>query len=287
MTTSLEIFGLNVHLYGLILGIAIVVGIWLGEKKALDYQISSQSWWQLASSAMIGGVIGARLYHVATAWSLYKNNLLEILYLYNGGLSIIGAVLGGLLAVWLFIFLSQQSLIKFSLDKKKLTFKQVLDLSVFGLPFAQAIGRWGNFVNQELYGLPTNLPWGIYIEPTKRLVGFEGWSYFHPLFLYESLLMFVFGLLVWRLEIKIRQRQKLPAIFGWFSGLKVGSGNWFIFYIFYYSIIRFLLDFIRIDKAQFLSTPLGINQLFLLTVAMVIALVVVVKIVLKKTFNNK
>lgn len=166
-------------------------------------------------------------------------------------MSIIGGVMGGVLSTWGFL--------KFHPLGKKINLIIILDLSVFGLPVAQAIGRWGNFFNQELYGQPTQLPWGIYIEPTNRLIGYEQFSYFHPLFAYEMLLLLLFAGVVW-----INQRKQLVSGFG------VGSGKLFFSYIFYYSFIRFCLDFIRIDKTHFFNTNLGFNQVFLLILMLIV-----------------
>ncbi|MBT4358893.1 MAG: prolipoprotein diacylglyceryl transferase, partial [Candidatus Pacebacteria bacterium] len=146
----------------------------------------------------------------------------------------------------------------FSSLGKKINLAMILDLSVFGLPVAQAIGRCGNFFNQELYGLPTQLPWKIYIEPAYRLIGYEQFSYFQPLFLYEMILMLLFAGGVWW-----GQKQS------WLSGFSIGSGRLFYLYIYYYSFIRFWLDFIRIDKTHFFNTNLGLNQAFLLLVMVI------------------
>ena len=128
------------------------------------------------------GVVGARLYHVLTpspstgitpAW--YFAHPLEILAIWNGGLGIYGALVGGALGLWLYT------------RRHRLDFWAWLDIAAPAIPLGQAIGRWGNFVNQELYGAPTTLPWAIYIPPEKRLPGYAAFAYYHPTFLYESL----------------------------------------------------------------------------------------------------
>jgi phosphatidylglycerol:prolipoprotein diacylglycerol transferase len=134
----------------------------------------------------------------------------------------------------------------------------ILDLSVFGLPFAQAIGRWGNYFNQELYGWPTSLPWGLYIEPQFRLRGLESFSRFHPLFLYESIAMTVFGVWVWVIDRRSRSQV-------W----TIGSGFYFWLYLTYYAVLRFGLDFMRPDKAYSLGLDLGTNQLVLIVVMVI------------------
>ena len=222
--------------YGFILGIAIVVGYLLVNRQAKKHHLEQAVFDKLMLVTLVGGVIGARLWHVATDWWLYKDNLLNIFRISSGGLSIFGAVLGGTLSLWL-------------LQGKyfpKLEIKKLLDLMIFGLPVGQAIGRLGNFVNQELYGLPTDLPWGIAIEESKRAVSFEEFTHFHPLFAYEAILV----LIGWVVITK--------------SKWQVGSGKYFKWYIAYYLVIRFLLDFIRVQKGV-LWLVLGINQWVILT----------------------
>ena len=239
-----------IHPYGLAIGIAIVVGLWLMEIQANKHLLNSTDFYSLSWVILLGGVVGARLYHVMTEFSFYQHQLLDIFKVWQGGMSIIGGVIGGVLSLWLFL--------KFHSLGKKMKLMTILDLSVFGLPVAQAIGRWGNYFNQELYGTPTQLPWKIYIEPAARLVGYEQFSYFHPLFFYEMMLMLLFAGGVWW-----GQKQT------WFSGFSIGSGKLFLLYIFYYSFIRFWLDFIRIDKTHFLNTSWGLNQLLLLIVMLI------------------
>ncbi len=241
-----------IHLYGLVIGIAIVAGLWLMEIQLCKHHLNTSDFYQFSWIIILGGVIGARLYHVITDFDLYQHHFLDIFKIWQGGMSIIGGVLGGVLTAWLFL--------KFSSLGEKIDLKTVLDLSVFGLPVAQAIGRWGNFFNQELYGVPTQLPWKIYIEPAFRVAGFEQFAYFHPLFLYEMLLMLVFAGLIWWGQNK-----------SWLLSFKIGSGKLFSLYIFYYSFIRFWLDFIRIDKTQFLNTNWGLNQVILVLVMVVTA----------------
>jgi phosphatidylglycerol:prolipoprotein diacylglycerol transferase len=103
-----------------------------------------------------------------------------------------------------------------------------------GMAFAQAIGRWGNFVNQELYGAPTSLPWALYIPPGKRLSGYEGFDTFHPLFLYESLWNAAAGFALLWISARFR---------GWLR-----DGDVLLLYLMQYAVIRFLLDFVRLDS---------------------------------------
>ena len=126
---------------------------------------------------------------------------------------------------------------------------------------AQAIGRWGNFVNQELYGAPTNLPWGIYIDPAHRVSGFENFSHYHPTFLYESILNLIsMGILLW---VGNRYQERLK------------TGDIFFLYLVLYPVIRFFMEFIRLDSSQ--VGGVNINQAVMLVVAVLAAGVLVVR----------
>ncbi len=125
-------------------------------------------------------LIGARTYHVVDEWNqIYKHDVWRIFLINEGGIGIFGAIAGSILAVVIYT------------RWKKLNLWRWLDIGAPGLIVGQAIGRWGNFFNEELYGTPSNLPWAISIPPDKRILGYEGFSEFHPLFLYESLLNFI------------------------------------------------------------------------------------------------
>ena len=157
----------------------------------------------------------------------------------KGGLGIPGAVIGGVLAMWIYT------------RRKKLTLMTWLDIVAPGLALAQAIGRWGNFFNQELYGAPTNLPWKIYIDPAHRLPGFQNVAYYHPLFFYESM---------WDLANM--------AVLLWLSHRFAGrlkAGDVFLGYLVIYPVGRFLLDFLRLDASRLAG--INANQ----TVAAIVA----------------
>jgi phosphatidylglycerol:prolipoprotein diacylglycerol transferase len=215
------------HAYGLFVGLGIVLGIWVSEKIGKLLEKKSSIYSEISMELISGWIffptiIFARIYHVVDYWEYYKLDLIRIFYVWEGGLAIYGAIGGGLIGLVFFTIF----------NKKKLDFLlATLDLTAFGLPLAQAVGRMGNFVNKELYGLPTKLPWGLFIPRENRLPGFEDNSYFHPLFFYEALLLIgLFGGL--RLLIKIENKF---------------LGFYFSIYIIGYGIIRFLLDFLRID----------------------------------------
>lgn len=227
---------LTFHLYGLIIGLAVVLSYFLIEKKAQQY-LTDVDFSTLFNWVFLSSLLGARIYHVLTDYRVYQQDLIKIFFIWQGGLGIIGAVMGGLVGAYFYLKKTHQ-LFKI---------KSLFDLSVFGLPFAQALGRWGNFVNFELYGLPTNLAWGIFIPPDHRQTGFENISYYHPLFFYESFLLFLFGLFVWIYDKKF----------------SIGQGKLFFLYAKYYLVIRFILEFIRLEK-QLIFWQLSLNQLITL-----------------------
>lgn len=250
---SFSILGITFHTYGLIVGIALVVGLQLIEYRFRQIKkplFTEQQLWKTIIVVTIFGILGGRFWHVGTDWYLYQGNPLAAFEIWNGGMSILGAVAGGVLG-------SYVSMKWFSFDQPKKSVLTLFDLVVFGMPISQAIGRFGNFVNQELYGLPTNLPWAIPIDEVHRVSGYETYTHFHPLFLYEAMVTTSFGIGLWWLWYT---KSKL---------LRFGSGNIALVYLLFYSLTRFFLEFIRIEKTLFLQTPLGFNQVVLLVVAFV------------------
>lgn len=173
---------LYIHFYALILLTGIIAAAWLAGREAQRRGLPTHHIGDMLTVMLTLGIIGARLYHVLTPspstgitplW--YLQNPLEIFAVWKGGLGIYGGLAGGTLGLWLYT------------RRHKLDFWTWLDIAAPAIPLGQAIGRWGNFVNQELYGAPTSLPWAIYISPEKRLPGYEALAYYQPTFLYESL----------------------------------------------------------------------------------------------------
>ncbi len=179
---------LAVRWYGIIIVSAVLAAAFVASREAKRRGQDTDHVWNALLLCLILGIIGARLYHVFSSprggmlgWDYYRQNPIAIFQIWRGGLAIYGAVLGGLLAVYIYARLNN------------LSFLQWADIGALGLILAQAIGRWGNFVNQELYGPPTSLPWGISIDPPYRippyndLTVYPASTRFHPTFLYESL----------------------------------------------------------------------------------------------------
>jgi len=242
---GISIGSLTIHFYALILLTGMVIAAWLTARRAKANGLDPEHVWDGFVWVIILAIIGARLYHVLTptpasglSIQYYVENPLQIFAIWNGGLGIYGGLVGGAIGVLLYGRRHKQPLLKW------------FDMAVPGVALAQAVGRWGNFVNNELYGAPTSLPWGVYIPPDKRLKGYEEYSTFHPLFLYESLWnLAAFGIL---LLVERRFRNQLR------------DGDLMLIYLMLYPIGRFLLDFVRLDSNGF--GPLTTAQLVSLIV---------------------
>jgi phosphatidylglycerol:prolipoprotein diacylglycerol transferase len=217
--TFFNIGSLIISWYGIsiVIGVLSAIGIALVETKRRGENTTHIINMTLLVIPL--GIIGARLYHVIDRWGYYMQN--PGLIIGGQGLGIFGAILGGALGLIIYTMW------------KKLNTRRWLDIVAPGLILAQAIGRWGNFFNQELYGYPSDLPWAIYIDPAYRLPGYEDYTHFHPLFFYESLWNLLgFGILM----VLGRQLQS-----------RLRDGDIFLIYIIYYGIGRFFLEGMKID----------------------------------------
>lgn len=210
----------QVHWYGLLLAVAIVAAWLIIRQLAKQRSFDVNKWDNMLFASLWGGLIGARLYHVILEWPYYWQQPIDIIKIWQGGIAIHGAWLGSVVVIGYYAWHYRWSLFS------------ILDIMVLGVIIGQAIGRWGNWFNQELFGLPTNLPWGIYISPAYRLENFTNFDYFHPTFLYESLLNIVLAIILWQIYRHWRDNKGLV--------LSV--------YIVGYSIIRWSLEWLRIDR---------------------------------------
>jgi len=214
----------GIHWYGILIVTGIMLaGLYAAQRAKRDGE-DPEHIWNMLLLAIVLGIIGARLYHVfsspaggSVGWSYYQQNPVQILYIWKGGLGIYGAVIGGVLGVVIYCW------------QAKLRPLQWLDYATPGLALAQAIGRWGNFINQELYGPPTHSSWGLIIDPEHRIVPYNNLNlypldtHFHPTFLYESIwCLLLFGALA--LASRKLKDKLLPGdiLLGYLIGYPVG-----------------------------------------------------------------
>jgi phosphatidylglycerol---prolipoprotein diacylglyceryl transferase len=210
--------------YGICIALGIAAGTWLTarqlERKGYDGTLALDSLFFI----IIPGFIGARIYHVITDYDLYAGDPIPgVFEVWNGGLGIYGAVAGGFLGGVVFSWFRGISVLDFA------------DAAAPGLILAQAIGRWGNYFNQELFGRPTDLPWGIRISPENRPVEFADATAFHPTFLYES---------IWNLLGCLALLWIARRFADWLR-----PGDLFLIYVSLYSVGRFLVETLRVDPA--------------------------------------
>jgi len=233
--------------YGIVLMLGAVAGAWLATREARRRGHSPEIVWDLLTYLLVGGIVGARIWHVLTpppssgvtaAWHL--SHPLDALAVWKGGLGIPGAVIGGAIVLY------------FYSRRHQLSFAEWADIAAPSLALGQAIGRWGNYFNQELYGAPTDLPWKISIDPAHRLQDYFDVEYYHPLFFYESLWNLAnMVLLIW---ISRRFADRLK------------TGDIFLVYLIVYPVGRFFLDFLRLDAS--LVGGININQTIMAVVAL-------------------
>jgi phosphatidylglycerol:prolipoprotein diacylglycerol transferase len=218
--------------YGILMAAAIVVGLWLAHREARREGLPADEIVSVAQWAVLAGLVGARLYEVIFNWDYYGQNPAKILAVWEGGLAIHGGLLAGILVgAWLAF-------------QWKLPVLRSLDVAAPSLALGQAIGRWGNFFNEEAFGRPTDLPWKLFISPPHRPFGYGQFEFFHPAFLYESLWdLAVFLLLVAVVRPRVRAR----------------PGAVFFYYIGLYSVGRFAIEAIRLDS--FWLGPFRVPQL--------------------------
>lgn len=224
---------LAVHWYGVILSIAILIGIYVSILQARLFGLSASTIVYLALSCVMTGLLASHMFFVFTNWHLYSNNLMELLLLRHGGLAIHGALFGILLTIYIYTFIS------------RMPFGLTADVLTPGLAITQAIGQWSNFVNQEAFGYPTNVSWGIYIDFAYRPLGYQQYDFFHPTFLYESGLAFFLFLIAIIYNLLARKRSDF-----------ISGGN-FLLYIFIYSAGRLVIESFRIDSEIFYGVRLA------------------------------
>jgi len=219
MLSSFNLGPFVIHLYGLIVALAILAGFVLAYLRAFSYRVKKEDILDLPLILAIPVLCGARAYHVLHFWNFYSHNPDKIIAFWQGGLGIFGALIFGFgtLIIWA--------------KAKKIKILSLLDLLSPSVVLAQSIGRLGNFFNREAFGPPTNLPWKIYVPPSNRPPQYLQNEFFHPTFFYEAIADFLIFLI---LIFFARKLQK-------------NSGLVFFLYVMLMGVSRFSLEFLRVD----------------------------------------
>ncbi len=223
-----------IHYYGLILALAAASGFYLAVRRAPQFGINQKQAEDILFWVIIGGFIGARLYHVLSSAPYYWQNPLDIFKVWNGGLSIYGAVLGGIVTMWTLAQIFNLPASAEAMADKQSSIFNLLDWLTPSVLIGQIIGRFGNLFNYEVFGYPTNLPWKMFVPLNFRPLAYQNFNFFHPWFLYEALgnLIILFFLLKIA-EPKVKNR--LP-------------GFLVFLYLLLYNSLRFALEFLRIGS---------------------------------------
>jgi len=214
-----------IRAYALCIIAGVIVAIWMGEKRWVARGGRPGQVGDIAIWAIPFGLVGGRLYHVITDYELYflpGKNPVAALYVWQGGLGIWGAIALGAVGAYI------------GCRRQRIKFPPLADALAPGIAVAQAIGRWGNWFNQELFGKPTTLPWALHIDPAHRPLGYEQFATYHPTFLYECLWDVGVALLVIWADRRFR----------------LGHGRAFALYVMAYTVGRGWIEYLRIDPAN-------------------------------------
>ena len=252
---SFTVFGFQIALYGVIIGIGVLCGVLMAAHVAKKEGMDVDLIWDFAIYAIIFSIIGARVYYVIFEWDMYRTNPISILNLRNGGLAIYGAVIASFITLFVYTRV------------KKVSFLQMVDVCVPGLILGQAIGRWGNFTNREVFGGYTDNPVAMRlpelavrardITPDIEAHIVEGTNYIqvHPTFLYEC----VWNLLILCIMLVYQKHKKF-------------NGEIWLIYLGGYGLGRFWIEGIRTDQLYIMGTTIPVSQLIAI-VCVVVAVV--------------
>ena len=208
---AFSVFGIDIMWYGVLIGIGIILAVLYGSYAVKNTKLSQDDFLNMLLIALPCSIVGARAYYVIFNWSEYSGDVMSILAIRNGGIAIYGGIIAAALVIIIYC------------KVKKINFGIPFDLLAVGLPMAQAIGRWGNFINAEAYGGETNLPWGMMVGNSPVMV--------HPTFLYESLWNVISVVLV----LTAKRYKKF-------------DGELFCVYMVWYGVGRFWIEGLRADS---------------------------------------
>ena len=221
---SISIFGFSIAYYGIVIVTGMMIAIWIAQREAKRTGQNPEQYLDLAMIGIAAGILGARIYYVIFAWDYYKDDLLSIFNIRQGGLAIYGGIIGGVITLLVVA------------KVKKIPAPVLLDLAGMGVIIGQCIGRWGNFMNREAFGAETTLPWRMQLTTTAGTL-----VEVHPTFLYESLWNVVGLLLIVFVVAKGRRFD--------------GENTWF--YFLWYGIGRFWVEGLRTDSLYLFNWTIG------------------------------
>ncbi len=219
---SIELGPLTFRAYGLMIALGVLAAVWLAGKRFGQRGLNPDHATGLAMWAVPAGLVGARLYHVITDWRSFEGRWGDAFKIWEGGLGILGGVIAGAFAGYAYF------------RRHNIDVGTGFDIVAPALPLAQAIGRWGNWFNQELFGRPTDLPWALEIDAEHRPAEYLGDETFHPTFLYESIWNLLLVVVLLRLDV-LRRLRPWGLFFTYLAGYSVG---------------RLWIEAIRIDTAS-------------------------------------
>lgn len=258
---------ITIKFYGVIIAFGFTLAVLFGGRKAYVWKMSIDKMLDVLIWGTIGGIIGARAYYVIFEWDYFKNNLDEIVQIWEGGLAIYGGIIGALIAAY------------FVCKKVDLNFLKLLDLAGMSLLIGQGIGRWGNYTNQEAFGTNTTLPWGMtsdkvvaYINSHQAEFAQNGIEMdpdlpVHPTFLYESLWCLLGFVILFIVCQKFRKF----------------DGQLFLGYGIIYGLERAVVEGLRTDSLYIGDTNLRVSQVLSMAIAAVCIVITIYKFVqLKK-----
>ena len=222
---SLDIGSLELRAYGLMIALGVLAAAWLFHRRFIQRGHSPELASSITVWAVIAGLIGSRIYHVVTDWKTYQGNWGEAWQIWEGGLGIPGAVAAAAAVMWVYA------------RQKGIPLSDIADSMAPALPLGQAIGRWGNWFNQELYGRPTDLPWALEIDPENRRLQYLNDETFHPPSCTEC---------IWNLAL-------VGALLWVGKRFTLKPGRLFGLYVLGYSLGRLWIEFIRVDYASELA----------------------------------
>ena len=243
---SIDLFGIEIAYYGIIIGTAILLGFWIAAREAKRSGQNPENYLDMGIIGVIAGIVGARLYYVIFSWDMYKDNLLDIFNLREGGLAIYGGVIAAVISVLVLA------------KVKHLSAPQIFDTIAMALLNGQMLGRWGNFFNREAFGGYTDSLFAMRLpldavrssdvteQMRRHIERIDGVSYIqvHPTFLYESLWCMVLLIILFA----YRKHKKY-------------EGELFLMYLFGYGLGRFWIEGLRTDQLLLPGVGIAVSQL--------------------------